>query len=215
MESIAALFDLDGTLIDTEPQYTRFWVEQGIKYCQDPELGLRIKGSTLKQILEEYFTPELNIHQKIVADLNFYESQMDFSYISGTEDFLRDLKKHGVKTAIVTSSDLRKMNFVFQAHPEIKSYFDAIVLAEDYHKSKPDPDCFLTAAEKLDVKPSQCIVFEDSHFGLQAGNNAKMTVIGLSTSLPVAEVQSFSSLVIPDYSKIRFADLQELLHDCP
>lgn len=205
----AALFDLDGTLIDTEPQYTKFWVEQGVKYYQDEQLGLKIKGSTLRQILNLYFTEE-SIQKQLVADLKKFEQHMDYKYIEGATCFICDLRKHGIKTALVTSSNNEKMQYVYAAHPELKTLFDVILTAEDYSKSKPNPECFLTAAKKMNVLPEACAVFEDSRYGLEAANNAGMFVVGLSTTLPIEELIDKAQIIIPDFKEMSFEKMKKI-----
>ena len=206
---IAALFDLDGTLIDTEHQYSRFWADQCIKYQYDESVSLMMKGSTLKQILTKFFSREDIDRQDVLNDLNELEENMDYSFIAGALDFIENLRSHGIKTAVVTSSDANKMKHVFKAHPDFKTHFDAVLMAGDYEKSKPDPECFLTAAKVLDVEPENCIVFEDSHFGLQAGRRAGMKVIGLSTTLPVEEIENECDLIIPDFMEMRAETLMK------
>jgi HAD superfamily hydrolase (TIGR01509 family) len=87
---------------------------------------------------------------------------MDYLYVDGLEPFVKDLRLQGVKTAVVTSSNRPKMESVYRQHPEFKSLFDAILTSEDFERSKPDPDCYLKAAERFGVNPEDCVVFEDS-----------------------------------------------------
>ena len=68
-KTIAALFDFDGVIMDTETQYTVFWDEQGRKYLNEEDFGRRIKGQTLTQIYEKYFSALPEARQKITADL--------------------------------------------------------------------------------------------------------------------------------------------------
>ena len=97
-------------------------------------------------------------------------------------ELIRDLHNHGVKTAVVTSSNMPKMESVYRYQPAFKSLFDAILTSEDFERSKPDPDCYLKAAERLGVKKDECIVFEDSFNGLRSGRAAGMKVVGLATT---------------------------------
>lgn len=184
----AALFDFDGTLVDTEPQYSLFWGEQGKKY--HPEIlhfERVIKGQTLGQIFDAHFAGMTEVQRQITEELNEFEKTMKFNYIAGAKEYVVALRKHGVKTAIVTSSNDKKMAHVYRERPELKELFDLILTADMFTRSKPDPDCFLTAAARLGCNPEECIVFEDSLHGLQAGRSAGMKVIALSTTNP-AEV---------------------------
>jgi beta-phosphoglucomutase-like phosphatase (HAD superfamily) len=91
----AALFDLDGVVFDTEPQYTVFWGSQCRRYHPEhPGLEHEIKGSTLQQIYDRWWSGPLEKErEKVTRELNAFEAQMDYSYIAGLETFLADLRK--------------------------------------------------------------------------------------------------------------------------
>lgn len=197
----AALFDFDGTLVDTEPQYSIFWGEQGRKY--HPEIAnfdRIIKGQTLGQIFDGHFAGMTDVQNCIIEELNLFEKNMHFDYIRGAKEYVMLLRKHGVKTAIVTSSNNQKMENAYREHPELKELFDLILTADMFTHSKPNPDCFLTAASKLGCTPEECIVFEDSLHGLQAGRSAGMRVIGLSTTLSAEHIIHLADEVWLDFT---------------
>lgn len=209
----AALFDLDGVVFDTEPQYTIFWGSQcRLYHPEHPGLEHEIKGQTLTQIYDQWFSgPLLPEQPKITERLNDYESKMHYDYIEGFERMITDLRSHGVKTAVVTSSNLPKMEAVYRFQPEFKNLFDAILTSEDFDRSKPDPDCYLKAAERLGAKTDECIVFEDSFNGLRSGRAADMKVVGLATTNPVESIQSLSDIQISDYREMDYDQLSSLL----
>lgn len=200
----AALFDLDGVVFDTEPQYTVFWGSQcRLYHPEHPGLEHEIKGSTLDQIYDRWFAGELERERPaITRRLNEFESQMEYIYIAGLEEFVKDLRKQGFKTAIVTSSNQIKMEAVYRAHPEVRSLFDAILTSEDFEYSKPHPDCYLKAAARLGVEPAACIVFEDSFNGLRSGRAAGMKVVGLATTNPAESIRELSDIQISDYRRL-------------
>ena len=198
----AALFDLDGVVFDTEPQYTVFWGAQCREFHPEhPGLEHEIKGQTLTQIYEKYFTADGLAEKQplITRRLDEYEAQMSYDYVDGFEDFVRDLRQRGIKTAVVTSSNMPKMQSVYRQRPEFRELFDEILTSEDFERSKPDPDCYLKAAQRFGVTPEECVVFEDSFNGLKSGRAAGMTVIGLSTTNAADAIAPLSDQVIPDY----------------
>lgn len=210
---IAALFDLDGVVIDSESQYTVFWDEIGRKYFpQYPDFGLMIKGQTLVQIFDKYFSG-LNDDERnaLVRHLDEFEAGMTYDYIPGVIDFMKDLRKNGVKIAIVTSSDEKKMKNVYAAHPEFKEMVDRILTAEMFTRSKPAPDCFLLGAEVFGTDINNCIVFEDSFHGLQAGKAAGMVVVGLCTTNSEESIKDKCDMVIPDFTGFTFGDVLSLI----
>ena len=198
----AALFDLDGVIFDTEPQYTGFWGSEFRRYYPDrPGLEQAIKGQTLTQIYDKWFSGPLEAEQEgLTARLDAFEAQMDFPYVPGTAAFIHGLREMGIRTAVVTSSNQIKMQSVFRTHPEFTALFDRIVTAEDITRSKPAPDCYLKAAEPLGADPADCIAFEDSFNGLKAAWAAGTTVVALTTAHPASELQELSHFQIPDYT---------------
>lgn len=196
----AALFDLDGVVFDTEPQYTEFWGSQCRLYHPEiPDLEKKIKGQTLVQIYDKYFDDMKDEQAVITQRLNEFERQMHFDYINGFEDFVKMLREHQVKTAVVTSSNLEKMNNVYNHRPEFKSLFDAILTSEDFTESKPSPQCYLLAAKRFGAPAEECAVFEDSFNGLKSGRAAGMYVMGLSTTNSADAIAPYCDEVHTNY----------------
>ena len=187
----AALFDLDGVIFNTEPQYTEFWRSQCRLYHPEmPGLENQIKGQTLVEIYEKYFVDVKEEQAKITERLNEFEANMHFDY---------DLRHHGVKTAVVTSSNVAKMNTVYAKRPSFKSLFDRILTSEDFTASKPDPAPYLKGAECFGLSPLQCVGFEDSFNGLKAVRGAGVFTVGLSTTNPEEAIKPYADIVIPNY----------------
>ena len=209
----AALFDLDGVVFDTEPQYTQFWGTQCRHYHPEhPGLEHEIKGQTLTQIYDKWFSGNLAKEQCVITQrLNDFEAQMDYVYIDGLERLLRELHQEGVKTAVVTSSNQPKMQSVYRSHPEFHTLFDAILTSEDFAESKPSPDCYLRAAARFGAASEECIVFEDSFNGLKSGRAAGMFVVGLATTNSIESIKSFSDIQLKDYSDMTYEKLNTLL----
>ena len=207
----AALFDLDGVVFDTEPQYTEFWGSQCRLYHPErPGLEQEIKGSTLTQIYDRWFSGDLESEQPVITRrLDAFEAQMRYEYIAGFEQLIADLHAHGVKTAVVTSSNQPKMESVYRAQPQFKQLFDAILTSEDFEYSKPHPDCYLKAAARFNAEPSECIVFEDSFNGLKSGRAAGMKVVGLATTNPAGSIAPLSDIQITDYQHTTYQSLNE------
>lgn len=204
MKIEAALFDLDGVVFDTEPQYTVFWGQQCSEFHPEhPGLEQEIKGQTLTQIYDAWFSGPLQPLQEVITErLNHFEQQMHYDYITGFRDYIAKLRCQGVKTGLVTSSNLPKMRTVYHCHPEFRELFDVILTSEDFKHSKPAPDCYLTAAARLGVDTDGCVVFEDSFNGLLSGKAANMYVIGLATTNSAEAIAPLCHRVIVDYTEI-------------
>lgn len=198
----AALFDLDGVIIDTEPQYTAFWEEMGKEYLPEiPDFALKVKGQTMEYLYATYFTKP-GQREQVNAALVAFEKQINYSYIPGAMEFVKGLQAAGIPTTIVTSSARDKMENLYRAHPDFASHFTAILTAEDCRRSKPAPDCYLTAAARLGVPIEQCVIFEDSFNGLAAARAAGGHVVALATTNPAEMLKDKSDKVISDFTEI-------------
>lgn len=208
----AALFDLDGVVIDTETQYSVFWGSQCLLYHPEhPGLENEIKGQTLDQILDMGWSGELESERQVLVErLNAFEAQMQLDYLEGFLPFISDLRQHGMKTAVVTSSNRLKMENVYRQHPEFQQLFDAILTSEDFAESKPSPDCYLRAAQRFGLEREACVVLEDSVNGLRSGRAAGMMVVGLVTTNPLDVVRPLSDCQIKDYTNFDYKTLNEL-----
>ena len=209
---IAALFDLDGVIFDTETHYTRFWKELAPILQPDiPDFGSIIKGQTLIQIFEKYFKDQPEAQQLILDRLVEFEGSMHYDYISGIETLLESLRLNRVRKAVVTSSNHTKMTYVHRARPELARIFEHILTAEMFVRSKPAPDAYLLAAETCGTVPENCIVFEDSFHGIESGRRAGMKVVGLATTNPAEAIEGLCDLVIPDFRGFTYEQMLALL----
>lgn len=204
-----ALFDLDGTLMDTEPQYTIFWGEIGRKYNLGDDFAYRIKGSTLTRILG--FFPDEATREEVTRGIDAYEETMNYYFFPGALEFLQDLKKHGVKCAIVTSSNKVKMASVKRQMPEFESLFDKIITAEDFANSKPAPDCYIHGMEVFGAGRDECVVFEDAFNGLEAGMASEIFTIGLASYNKPEDIKDKCNYVLKDFQGFTYDKLVEVL----
>ena len=135
---------------------------------------------------------------------------MDYRPVAGVEAFVADLKQHGVKCAIVTSSNQKKMESVRNQRPEFLAMFDCILTSEDFERSKPDPDCYLKAAQRFNADISECVVFEDAFNGLQAGMASGIFTVGLTTNNSAEAIHDLCHSIIADFTEINYEKLIKL-----
>lgn len=187
MKHYGALFDLDGVLIDTEGTYTTFWNRIDDAFpTHVPHFAQIIKGSNLDAILNTYFKKEDRL--RIVEMLNDFQRDMRYEYFDGAMPLVDALRQEGLKCCVVTSSDQKKMEALYQQKPDFASHFDAVVTGEMVTAPKPAPECFILGARLIGCEPRQCLVFEDSFNGLAAGMASGATVVGLATTNPRASL---------------------------
>lgn len=195
------LFDLDGVLIDTEPLYTEFWKSVGDEFNLAATFAADIKGTSLKSILG--FFPE-DKRDYVVKRIHDFEDTMPYPFFEGAQLLLADLRSHGVKIAIYTSSDTTKMSYLDAQHPGFGELFDAVINGSMVSRSKPDPEGYLLAAEAIDEDICDCAVIEDSLQGLEAGRRSGAKVVGFTTTNPESAVAPLCDVCVPDISHIDY-----------
>lgn len=196
-KDIGVLFDLDGVILDTEGIYTEFWnkIDKLFPTGVD-DFSKVIKGSCLEDILNSYF--DLPNHQKIVQLLQEFQNNMPYRYFPNAIQWVRTLFDAGIPMCIVTSSDQKKMDAVYEQHPEFRGYFNAVIVGEMVERAKPSPDCFMMGAKLIDRNINNCYIFEDSINGLKAALASGGHVIAQSTTNPVSALGE-ADLIIPDF----------------
>lgn len=190
--SFAVLFDMDGTLIDSEP----YWLasEQALAAEHNGnwthEDGLSVVGLSLDEsskVFKDKASVDLEpteIVTRLTADV---QSQLEkvIPWRPGAKELLLDLRKHGVKTALVTMSMRRMAQQVVDAI-EFDA-FDVIVAGDDVLRGKPHPEPYLKAAEQLGFRPERCIAFEDSISGITSAEAAGTMAIGIPNFVTIPE----------------------------
>ena len=185
-----AIFDLDGTLIDTEPIYFKATEEMIKEYGNGKEFGwdtkLKTLGSpeivTAKIVVDTFemkLTPEEFLNKRNAITPEYFKN---CHFIEGAKEITDKFKKElKFKTALATSSS--KYNFDFKTFNKkewLKEDFDKIILGDDprIKKGKPSPDIFILAANEIGLSPNECIMFEDSIGGIKAciSSGAKIVV---------------------------------------
>ena len=189
------LFDLDGVLLDSEGQYSIFWERMDREYPTGVDnFASYIKGFHLTRILSYFATDE--VREQVLNKLLAFERNMRFEFFPGALDFVKRLRAAGIPMAVVTSSDRKKMQALYNQYPEFPSLFDQIITGDMVTKAKPDPECFLMGARQLGMDIKDCIVIEDSCNGLLAGRDSGAMVIGIPTTLSVETVSQLSDLSV-------------------
>lgn len=205
-----ALFDLDGVLINTEPEYTRIWNEIDARFPTGVEgFALKIKGTTLPDIMARYY-PDPDIDAEVRVMLAEREEAMPYPLFDGVVDFLEALADEGIPAAIVTSSGDVKMERLFGMYPGFRNYFGAVVTDSMVTHSKPHPEGYRLGASMIGVPSERCVVFEDSFNGLRAGRAAGGHVVALATSNPRESLADLADEIIDTFSTYTTANLKAL-----
>ena len=206
----AFLFDLNGTVIDDMEFHAEAWHE-----ILTNDLGADM---TWEEVKKEMYGKNSEVLARIFGKNHFSEEEATkvslqkeqyyqqaykphLKLINGLHDFLRQAAAHNVKMAIASAAITDNINFVVD-NLDVRQYFDALVSADDVTTSKPDPETFLKAAEKLQADPADCIVFEDAPKGVEAAQNAGMRCVVITTAHPKEDFQQYDNVIayIADYT---------------
>lgn len=204
------LFDLDGVLIDSETLYTEFWSNAEKKYPTGVEdFAYVIKGNNLAKILSTYF-PDKEVQADLLRMIDEFERNMQYPIFPGAMELVNSLNQQNIPCAIVTSSDISKMDKLAMQHPDFLNLFNAMVTGNMVSKSKPDPECFLRGAEMIGVDIKDCVVCEDSPSGILAGLNSGAKVIAIATTLRRKDINKDAHKIVDSIAGISVDDILSL-----
>lgn len=176
------IFDMDGLIFDTEIMYYNSWFEVSHKYGFNfnEDLRKRFTGKNEERIREELFKI-LASKEKVIGlreDLqsfreNYFKTYTQSLKKEGLDELLAYAKENNIKCALASSSDREKIEFLLEKEG-IRNFFDYIISGNEVSKSKPDPEIFIKAKEKFDIKDRQALILEDSYNGDLACKRSKM-----------------------------------------
>ncbi len=188
----AVLFDMDDVIVHSTPQhfeaYEKALKEFGVTSVKIPDdLRARIYGMRISEIMElfvDYFNMDVDF-EALLARRNEYFmelAQKGLEPMPGLNTFLKKVDKWDLKKGLATSGVQDYASEVLRQF-KLSGYFDAIVTGDQIKRSKPAPDTFLVAAEKLNLRPEECVVLEDATNGIIAAKKANMRAIGIKNSI--------------------------------
>lgn len=184
----AVIFDLDGVLVTTDEYHYEAWKqladEEGIYF--DRVINSRLRGVSRTESLEIVLEKSDKIYTQeqkraLAERKNDYYKRLiggltENAVLKGVRENLTELKKSGIKIAVGSSS---KNTPMILEKTGLCAYFDAVADGNEIKNSKPDPEVFLKAAEKLNAEPCECLVVEDADAGIEAGKRAGMKTLAV------------------------------------
>ena len=214
----AVIFDMDGVLIDSEPIHVE------IEKKLFDRLGIVVSETVHRSFMgasNEFMYSDIKSRfdlKESVAELMEIDESFRYDYFNhleiiplneGVISLLHEIKTDGIKLAVATSSSPAIANILLK-RCGIVSYFDAIVTTVEAGKSKPAPDVYLLAAQKIGVSPEDCIVFEDSPNGLSAAKSAGMFCVVIQSDPEIIKELSGADYLIQSFTKMTLTRLTDL-----
>lgn len=215
-EAKGVIFDLDGVIIDTGELHKLSWIDlvEREGWQISDEFFRETFGMQNKKILPLLAGKELSDEQ--IAQLGDWKearfrqlAEGKLELMVGVRELLDELLQNEFRMAIGTSTPAVNLDMIIETL-QIGRYFDGLVTAEDVQNSKPAPDTFLAAAEKLNLPPHRCVVIEDAIPGVKAAKAADMAVVAVTTTQARSKLES-ADLVVDSMAELTAADFEKLL----
>jgi len=205
----AILFDLDGTIVNTDPVHYQAWQEMLLNYgweIDETFYKSRISGRLNQEIVKDIL-PQLSLEAGVIfadeKEALFRQKAPNLKPLSGFSELLAWTDTHHLKRALVTNAPRLNAEFMLEVLG-IKRFFDTVVLAEDCIAGKPDPVPYEAALHKLAIAAEQAIALEDSPSGIRSAVSAGIRTIGIaSTHNPQILQEIGAFMVIPDFTDLQ------------
>ncbi len=183
----ALLFDLDGTLAETDSLHLPTWVDALEPYGVEVDEAFyrdKISGRSTAEIVRELL-PELTDEQgRSIGDAkeaSFRERASELEPLPGLVDFVERGRKRGMRIALVTNAPEENVKMILLAL-KLRDFFDTVVLADEVEAVKPDPAPYRAALEKTGVPAEEALAFEDSISGISSSVAAGIPTVGIASS---------------------------------
>lgn len=216
----SVIFDMDGVIIDSEPLHKKnsYILFKKLNINVDKNLYESFTGASSAHkwtTLKKIYNLNLTVDELMDIDKSTYLDYLtscihSLSPIKNVKELIEELHENKIKLALASSSPRNVINLVLKSF-KLSNYFQVIVSGDELKKSKPDPTIFLLAADKLNTKPSECIVIEDSYNGIKAANAANMKSVGYNNVNSGNQDLSNATLIINSFDEINFEKLNKIL----
>ncbi|MGK7922240.1 MAG: HAD family hydrolase [Trichodesmium sp.] len=209
----AILFDLDGTLANTDPFHYDVWKEILNNYgitIDHNSYKQHISGGTNPAVIANLLPHLSTIEAEELAnykEAKFREMALNLQPLTGLLEFIKWVEKQKLLKAVVTNAPSKNAEFMLDVL-QLKDVFPLVILGSEMPVGKPDPAPYKLCLEKLEISPEEAIVFEDSRSGIKSAVGAGIYTIGVaSTHEPESLLEVGASIVINDFSDEKLKQL--------
>lgn len=214
----AALFDMDGVIVDSEPlhhkAYYQMFNDVNIEVSDD--LYASFTGQSTLEICEKLISlyklplgPQTLVNIKRHHFIHLFENDTSLSLLDGVLDLIKDYHSHDMALVLASSASMPNINRIFERF-DLDQYFVAKISGADLKQSKPHPEIFIKAAELSGHDPKDCFVIEDSTNGIAAGKAAGIYCIGYDSLHSEDQDYSKADLVVSCFGEIGYKALKSL-----
>jgi HAD superfamily hydrolase (TIGR01509 family) len=221
----AVLFDLDGTLVQSDDLYYRAtqsmldWVGRSLDELT-PEERSRIPGRSALENMR-FYSERFGLPQPVEAlvdrrmdDVCRMLEEEGVMLVPGAREILESLRFADVPVALASSSPERYVSRVLQV-TALGEFFQVVKTGDDVTCYKPDPEIFLSAAKDLGIPAERCLVVEDAHSGILAGKAAGMKVLAIESEVTLPHQAALADRQVRDFCGLVARDLVAIIHGVP
>ncbi len=210
MKLRAVLFDHDGTLVDSEPIHYQLWTQvldrYGVTMSEEVFNSVCAGMPTLANAIDLVKRYDLPVQAENLAEEKHtitkeFLAENAYPLMPGVQKAIQALIEQGLTLAIVTGANQHSVGATVRTY-SFDRHFAYVISADDVQKSKPAPDCYLLALEKLGLRPEECLAIEDTEHGLRAASQAGIPCLVLPTELSMNHDFSLATVVVKEMSQV-------------
>jgi HAD superfamily hydrolase (TIGR01509 family) len=214
----AAIFDMDGVMIDSNPFHLEKWVDLLTKNhisFNRKELPQLLFGKRNDTALRYFFgkltkTESRRLSEELEATFR-QAFKSHAKPLPGLTSLIKEFRGAGIPMAVASSAMVKNIEFVVDAL-KFRPYFERLVSGDHVSRPKPDPEIYLKAARELGLAPEDCVAFEDSFVGIESAKNAGVKCVGIGSTFPLRDLrsQTRADLVVRGFKQLNLERLRKL-----
>lgn len=219
----AVIFDFDGVVSDSELLHykalNQVFIEYGVDVPKEVHWEKYLGYSDLENVIAVSRDYDMNFTEDQIPEIVRKKGEIfdelaakETTIIDGAPQFIDMLKSNGIRMAVCSGALLSDIEIMLK-DSDLAPAFETIVAADHVTKGKPDPEGFLLALSRLNensndnILPAQCIVVEDSHWGLEAAAAAGMHPIAVTNTYPASQLEKYAEKITENLSDLTIEDL--------